>query len=74
MATGQEVPGAAAAPEAAEAAAAPETEVAGAAAVQEAEIAGAGAAANVGAAVPPPSGDGNRLKPPLASSQRAVVE
>ena len=59
---------------------APEAEVAGAAAMPEAEVAGArvvpeteGAAANVGAAVLP-SGDENRTKPPLASSQRHEVE
>ena len=52
----------------------PEAEVAAGAgaAVPEAEIA-AGAAANLGAAVHP-SGDENRTKPPLASSQRHEVE
>ena len=50
----------------------PEAEVAAGAAVPEAEVA-AGAAANVGAAVPP-YGNGNRNKPPLASSQRHEVE
>ena len=57
----------------------PEAEVAGAAAMPEAG-AGAtavpeteGAAANVGAAVLP-SGDENRTKPPLESSQRHEVE
>ena len=59
---------------------APEAEVAGAAAMPEAEVAGAaavpeteGAAANVGAAALP-SGDENRTKPPLESSQRHEVE
>ena len=57
------------------AAAMPEAEVAGAAAMPEAEVAGAtgGAAANVGASVLP-SGDENRTKPPLGSSQRHEVE
>ena len=72
-----EVVGAAAMPEAevAGAAAMPEGEVAGAAAMPETEVAGAtgGAAANVGASVLP-SGDENRTKPPLGSSQRHEVE
>ena len=59
---------------------APEAEVAGAAATQEAEVAGAAAlpqaevaGANVGAALLP-SGDENKTKPPLESSQRYEVE
>ena len=54
---------------------APEAEGAGAAAAQEAEVAGAAALpqANVGAAVTP-SGDENKTKPPLESSQRHEVE
>ena len=56
--------------EVAGAAAAPEPEVAGAAAVPETANVGAGAAANVGAAA---SGDENRTKPPLESSQRFEV-
>ena len=58
----------------------PEAEVAGAAAMPEAEVVGAravpeteGAAANVGAALLP-SGDENRTKPPLETSQRHEVE
>lgn len=47
----------------------PEAEVAGASAAPETE----GAAANVGAAVTP-SGDENKTKPPLESSQRHEVE
>ena len=59
------------APEAAGAgaAAAQEAEVAGAAALPQAEVAGA----NVGAALLP-SGDENKTKPPLESSQRYEVE
>ena len=56
---------------AAAAAAAQEAEVAGAAALPQAE----GAAANVGATVRVlPSGDENKAKPPLESSQRYEVE
>ena len=58
---------------------APEAEGAGAAAAQEAEVAGAAAlpqaevaGANVGATVLP-SGDENKTKPPLESSQRHEV-
>ena len=68
-----EVAGAAAVPETANvgagAAAAQEAEVAGAAALPQAEV----AAANVGATVLP-SGDENKTKPPLESSQRHEVE
>ena len=50
-------------------AAAQDAEVAGAAALPQAEVAGA----NVGATVLP-SGDENKTKPPLESSQRHEVE
>ena len=53
---------------------APEAEVAGAAAPEtEGAAANVGAEANVGAAVTP-SGDENKTKPPLESSQRHEVE